>query len=87
LSLSVQPVRVATREEGNGLLVFDDGSLVAVLVQLSEIHEDDAGKWFLEAGFGKLNEAITYPIFPSLEGALDFVGYQLGHARSEGPAL
>lgn len=51
--LHLQPVRVATdSDDCNGQLVFVDGFLVAVLVQLSGQHGAFAGMWFLEAGFG-----------------------------------
>ncbi|MFH6784219.1 MULTISPECIES: hypothetical protein [Methylobacterium] len=55
MDLTLQPVRVRTgSEDEQGLLVFADGILSAVLVCLSDAHGDDAGLWFLEAGFGTL---------------------------------
>ncbi|TNC16129.1 hypothetical protein FF100_02390 [Methylobacterium terricola] len=55
MDLTLQPVRVRTgSEDERGLLVFADGTLAAVLVCLSDVHGDDAGLWFLEAGFGPL---------------------------------
>jgi hypothetical protein len=55
MSLSLQPVRVATGFDEEGMLVFDgDQRLVAVLTRLSDQNEVAPGQWFLEAGFGRL---------------------------------
>ena len=67
MSLRLQPVQVATRsDDTESQLVFSDDFLVAVLVRLSEQHEEDAGRWFLEAGFGPVD-----PLFPPLFADLD----------------
>ncbi|MFB0490120.1 hypothetical protein ABIE45_002706 [Methylobacterium sp. OAE515] len=67
MNLRLQPVQVATNsDDTESRLVFADGFLVAVLVRLSEQHEDEAGKWFLEAGFGPVD-----PLFPPLFADLD----------------
>ena len=56
--LRLQPVQVGTGSNDiEGRLVFADDLLVAVLVQLSDDHEEQSGKWFFEAGFGNLNVA------------------------------
>jgi hypothetical protein len=69
MSLRLQPVHVATgSDDAAGELAFADSFLAAVLVQLSDDHEDDAGKWFLEAGFGPVNTA-TPPTFADLDAA------------------
>ena len=58
MSLRLQPVQVATGSaDQESQLVFHEGFLVAVLVQLSDEHEDAAGMWFLEAGFGRVDTA------------------------------
>ncbi|WP_338105381.1 hypothetical protein [Microvirga tunisiensis] len=55
MSLTLQPVRVGTGSEEEGMLVFDDVQrLVAVLTRLSDQNEVAPGQWFLEAGFGRL---------------------------------
>jgi hypothetical protein len=55
MSLSLQPVWVATGSDEEGMLVFDgDQRLVAVLTRLSDQNEVAPGQWFLEAGFGRL---------------------------------
>ena len=54
MSLRLQPVRVGNgSDDQNGRLVFKDDALVALLVRLSGNHDEDAGKWFLEAEFGR----------------------------------
>ena len=62
MAVRLQPVLVetGTRDE-EARLVFVDDRLVAVLVLLSDAHEDVAGQWFLEHGFGRLNAHLTFP--------------------------
>lgn len=80
MTLTLQPVEVAARHDNEGQLVFADGRLVALLVRLSQLHEDAAGRWFLEVGF----EALDYPSaidFPDLDAALAWIEARL--ARGE----
>ena len=80
MSLHLQPVQVATGSyDIEGQLVFADGFLTAVLVRLSEFHEDMAGMWFLEAGFGRV-DTLTRPTFSDLDEAQDWIEQQLKHA-------
>ena len=72
MDLILQPVLVDTGEEGAGCLVFANGWLVAVLVRLSDTHEDEAGFWFLEKGFGKLDTPDP-PLFSDLPTAEQWV--------------
>ncbi len=73
MTLHLQPTQVATGSaDTDGLLVFLGSSLVAVLVRLSDDHGDDTGKWYLEAGFGRLNTAIG-PTFPILDEASEWI--------------
>jgi hypothetical protein len=59
-----------------GTLVLADGQLLAVLVHLAdEIHGDDRGAWFLEAGFGNL--AGLACLFPTLEEAVEWICQRL----------
>ena len=61
-----------------GRLVLADGELVAVLVRLdAEVHGTARGRWFLEAGFGRL--AGTPAPFVDLRAAEDWL-----RARLEG---
>jgi hypothetical protein len=68
VELTLQPVLVASGEEGDGVLVFRDRHLVAILVRLSSLHEEQAGFWFLEKGFGVL-DGPQHPIFDDLHAA------------------
>ena len=72
--LCLQPVCVATGLDKDGVLVFADNRLVAVLVQLSEVHEPIgvAGQWFLETSYG-LRLTGSQPIFPDLDAAQDWI--------------
>ena len=77
MSLHLQPVQIATdSNDTKSHLVFADGFLVAVLVQLSDEFEDEAGWWFLEAAFGRVND-FRAPTFPNLEEAQDWITRQL----------
>ena len=77
MSLHLQAVRLATgsRDE-EGELVFVDGCLVAVLVRLSDEHDEEAGMWFLEAGFGRVDHPHP-PKFVDLEEAQAWIADQL----------
>lgn len=77
MTLRLQPVQIATgSNDSEGQLVFREGFLVAVLVHLSDDHEDDAGKWYLEVGFGQLATAHS-PTFPDLDEAQDWIRQRL----------
>ncbi|MGU3591205.1 hypothetical protein [Methylobacterium brachiatum] len=52
----------------DGQLAFADDLLAAVLVKLSGYHEDMAGMWFLEAGFGWI-DTLNRPTFADLDAA------------------
>ena len=52
-----------------GVLVFEAERLIAILVRLSDLHEDAAGTWHLEYGpsfrkrpapFNSLDQAVTW---------------------------
>jgi len=73
MSLTLQPVRVATGSDEEGMLVLtDEQRLVAVLTRLSDQHEGAAGHWHLEAGFGWL-DGPNHPIFPNLDAAQEWI--------------
>ena len=81
MNLRLQPVSVATGDRGErGHLVFDEGHLVAVLVHLCEDYGDDAGKWYLEAGFGPVDYP-TPPTFADLEEAQAWITARLTKRR------
>jgi hypothetical protein len=77
MNLRLQPVQVATgSDDQESHLVFHEGFLVAVLVHLSEQHEADAGKWFLEVGFGRVDD-LNAPLFADLNEAQGWIEQQL----------
>ncbi|TXN06775.1 hypothetical protein FV219_09175 [Methylobacterium sp. WL122] len=77
MTLQLQPVQVATgSDDQESRLVFADGFLAAILVQLSEQHGEDAGKWFLEAGFGRVDD-YRAPIVASLDAAQTWIEARL----------
>jgi hypothetical protein len=73
----LRPVRIdtASRDE-EGLLVFVADRLVAVLVKLSEQHGSEAGQWFLEHGFGHLDDPKR-PTFIELDAAKHWIEERL----------
>ena len=56
--------------------VFAEDFLVAVLVHLSDEHGDEAGMWFLEAGFGRVDHPNP-PKFADLDEAQDWIERRL----------
>jgi hypothetical protein len=82
MSLRLQPVQVATgSDDHESYLVFSDGFLVAVLVRLSDQHEDEAGMWFLEAGFGLIS-GPEQPPFANLDAAQAWIMRRLSEERA-----
>lgn len=80
MSLRLQPVRVGTGSHDiESQLVFADGFLVAVLVHLADEHGTDAGKWFLEAGFGRVDHPHP-PLFADLDAAQAWIEQRLAQA-------
>jgi hypothetical protein len=77
LSLTEQPVQVAVGgDDEEGCLIFAEDRLVAVLVRLSRLHEELAGRWYLEAGFGRL-EGPGKPTFRDLGVAKEWISRHL----------
>jgi hypothetical protein len=62
MTVTLQPVWVATGAEKEGMLVFADERLVAVLVRLSAENEIAPGAWYLETGFGRHLDGPDHPI-------------------------
>jgi hypothetical protein len=73
MSLTLQPIRVATGFDEDGMMVFDEEErLVAVLVRLSDENEVAPGQWYLEAGFGEI-DGVQHPGFADLDTAQDWI--------------
>lgn len=71
--LSLEPIRVATGTDDEGMLVLIEDRLVAVLVRLSSAHGELAGQWFLEASFGQVLDLVSHPTFQDLHAAQDWI--------------
>ena len=81
MTFSVQPVTVATgSDDREGCLLFAEDQLVAVLVCLSGQHSGVAGRWYLEAGFGRL-DGPEHPVFPDIESAQAWAQARLASRR------
>ena len=80
MDLTFQPVCVANGYDEEGLLVFADNRLVAVLVRLSNHHGELAGRIFLEVGFGGLS-APGDETFPTIEAARAYIERHVMHNR------
>jgi hypothetical protein len=69
MSLTLQPVRVGTGSDEEGMLVFDDDQrLVAVLTHLGDQYDSVSGHWYLEAKFGLL-DGLDHPTYADLDAA------------------
>ena len=62
MSFTLQPMRVATGFDEEGMMVLDEKQrLMAVLVRLSDDNEVAAGQWYLEAGLAGCMAEVTPP--------------------------
>ena len=77
MTFTLQPARVATGGDEEGMLVFADDRLVAVLAHLSDENEIAPGDWYLEAGFGTRLDSLNHPTFASLDAAQDWIQQRL----------
>jgi hypothetical protein len=78
MSFTLQPIRVATGFDEEGMMVLDEEQrLVAVLVRLSDENEVAPGQWYLEAGFGRLDGG-SHPLFSNLDMAPDWISQRVG---------
>lgn len=79
MTLTLQPMRVATGFDEEGALVLDEQQrLVAVLVRLSDDNEVAPGQWYVEAGFGQI-DGVNHPAFADLDAAQEWIRQCLGH--------
>ncbi|MGF9764239.1 hypothetical protein AAII07_54970 [Microvirga sp. 0TCS3.31] len=73
MTFTLQPLRVATGFDEEGMMVLDEEQrLLAVLVRLSDANEVAPGQWYLEAGFGQI-DGVQHPGFSSLDMAQDWI--------------
>jgi hypothetical protein len=77
MSLTLQPIRVATGFDEDGMMILDEGQrLVAVLVRLADDNEVAPSQWYLEAGFGQI-DGVNHPTFADLEAAEEWITQRL----------
>ena len=80
LTLQPVPVNTSTADE-DGCLIFADGQLMAVIVQLDgSVTEDLRGQWYLEVGFGPCSD-FNHPTFASAAEAEDWVRSRLSYSN------
>jgi hypothetical protein len=81
MSLTLQPVRVGTGSDEEGMLVFDDDQrLVAVLTHLGDQYDSVSGHWYLEATFGLL-DGLGHPTYAGLDAAQESIRQRLARGR------
>jgi hypothetical protein len=81
MTLTLQPTRVATGFDEDGMMVFDEEQrLLAVLTHISDENEVAPGQWYLEAGFGRI-DGINHPAFADLEAAQEWISQRLARGR------
>jgi hypothetical protein len=79
MNLILQPIRVATGFDEEGMMILNrEKRLVAVLVRLSDENEVAPGQWYLEAGFGRLDGG-SHPLFSNLAMAQAWISQRLAH--------
>jgi hypothetical protein len=76
MTLTLQPIRVATGFDEEGMMVLDRQRLVAVLVRLADDNEVAPGHWYLEAGFGRI-DGTSHPTFSNLDMAQEWIARRL----------
>jgi hypothetical protein len=88
LKILFRPISVLTgSDDRDGCLAVVNEALAGVLVRLSAAHGADAGRWFLEVGFGRFGDD------PRVFDTLDSAGLWLlekascGLVPEEAPAL
>jgi hypothetical protein len=81
MTLILQPIRVATGFDEEGMMVLDEEQrLLAVLTQLSDQYDSLSGHWYLEAKFGVL-EGLGQPTYPDLDAAQEGIVQHLARRR------
>lgn len=77
MKVTFTPVRVDVPGGDDGLLVFADERLSAVLTRLGSDHDEQSAHWFLEAGFGRLDGRPQHPTFVDLLEAESWIKQRL----------
>jgi hypothetical protein len=77
MTFTLTPVTVAVDGVEDGRLVFFNDRLVAVLTCLGDQYDAEKGRWFLEAGFGRL-DGPNHPTFADVDEAQSWINSTLG---------
>jgi len=77
MTLKLLPVPVATGFDEEGMLVFSENRLAAVLVRLSDENEVAPGAWYLEMGIGHYLDGPDHPTFQTLDEAKSWIEQRL----------
>jgi hypothetical protein len=80
MKVRLEPVLIEGVEHGEGRLAFWNDRLVAVLVRLSGDHGVEEGRWFLEKGFGPLDDP-SQQVFMTLDAATDWLHAEAARPR------
>jgi hypothetical protein len=81
MNLTLQPVRVGTGSDEEGMLVFDDDQrLVAVLTHLGDQYGEVSGHWYLEAKSALL-DGLDHPTYADLDAAQESISQRLARGR------
>ena len=77
MTLTMRPVQLgANSSDREARLVLEGEELVAILSRLTNLHGSDRGKWYLEIGFGRLDDQDV-PLFFTLEDAREWIADHL----------
>lgn len=69
MTLTFQPIRVATGFDEEGMLILDEEQrLLAVLTHLSDAYDGLSGHWYMEPKFG-VPEGLGQPTYLDLDTA------------------
>jgi hypothetical protein len=78
MKVTLQPVRLALENDEEGVLIFADGTLAALFVRLSPIHDRLNGQWFFEASFDRrLAHEHLAPLFDDMGSAQAWITEKL----------
>jgi hypothetical protein len=83
VTLTVQHIHLANACEIDGVLVYAGDGLIAVLSQLLFDHDERAGRWFLEYGFGAAVDG--HADFIDIGSACIWIGTRLAEQMARRP--
>lgn len=84
MRIRLEPVNIGGLEGGVGLLAFCDDRLVAVVVKLGEAQAENAGLWFVEKAFGRLDRT-QHPLFAEVEDLRAWIAAEMADEAGGSP--